>query len=264
MIKGIISKLVSKHNSTIEYSLPLSSDSLPMNDLIGKKIKISHTGNKFCVKTGKKIKKTFGQGYSWEAFTTAPECDQCIFKPELCHFSKGTCRDESWGEAHCMQPHIIYLSLTSNLKIGITRKTQIPTRWVDQGAVAAIRLCEVKNRLTSGKIEIEIAQKIGDKTNWRNMLKNSYPDIDLLAEKKKILTEFKALFEKHEVTILDDEVFSFNYPVEAYPEKVASLNLDKEPVIESTLMGIKGQYFIFETGVINMRKYQGYEVEIEY
>jgi hypothetical protein len=264
MKKGIISKLVSDHQSIVEYKLPLSDDSLPMNDLVGKKIKITHTGNKFCVKTGKKVKKTFGQGYSWESFITSPECDQCIFQPELCHYSKGTCRDEKWGETHCMQPHVIYLSLTSNLKIGSTRKTQVPTRWVDQGAVAAIKLCEVSNRLTSGKIEVEIARTMGDKTNWRNMLKNSYPETDLLEAKQKILKDFKPLLEKHKVEILDDEVYKFNYPVDTYPEKVSSLNFDKNPVIESTLMGIKGQYFIFETGVINMRKYQGYEVEVEY
>ena len=262
MTIGVISKLTAKNNSSLEYSLPLGDELVELNPLIGKKIKIEHTGNKYCIKTNKKLKKTYGQGYSWESFITLAECDQCIFQPELCHFAKGTCRDEAWGKAHCMQSHVIYLSITSDLKIGITRKTQVPTRWIDQGAVKAIKLLEVKNRLTSGLIEVEIAKNMSDKTNWRNMLKNKFPELDLLAEKKKVLKEFAPIIEKYEAKVLDDEIYEFNYPVEKYPSKVSSLNFDKDPVIEATLIGIKGQYLIFDTGVINMRKFQGYEVEV--
>ena len=262
MTTGVIRKLKAKNLPSIEYSLPLGDESVEMNSLIGKNIKIEHTGKKFCIDTGKSLKQTYGQGYSWESFVTLPECDQCIFQPELCHFSKGTCRDEAWGEANCMQPHVIYLSVTSDLKIGITRKTQVPTRWVDQGAVKAIKVMEVKNRLTSGLIEVEIAKTIGDKTNWRNMLKNKFPEIDLLKEKKRVLKEFAPIIEKHEIIVLDDEIYEFDYPVNEYPSKVSSLNFDKDPVIDAKLMGIKGQYLIFDTGVINMRKFQGYEITI--
>ena len=52
------------------------------------------------------------------------------------------------------------------------------------------------------------------------------------------------------------------YPVEQYPEKVKSHNLDKTPVIRGKLQGIKGQYLILDTGVINIRKYSGYELRI--
>ncbi len=262
MTTGKIRKLKATNLPNLEYGLPLGDELVDLNPLIGKKIKLVHTGNKFCIDTGKKLKSTFGQGYSWESFVTLPECDTCIFQPELCHFSKGTCRDEAWGEKHCMQPHVIYLSLTSDVKVGITRKTQVPTRWVDQGAVKAIKLLEVKNRLTSGLIEIEIAKTMGDKTNWRNMLKNSYPEVDLLALKKKVIADFSELIAKHKAVVLDDEIYDFNYPVEEYPTKVSSLNFDKNPEINATLKGIKGQYLIFDTGVINMRKFQGYEVSI--
>lgn len=262
MTTGTIRKLKAKNNSSLEYSLPLGGEQVALNPLIGKKIKLEHTGNKFCIDTNKKLKKTFGQGYSWESFVTLAECDQCIFQPELCHFAKGTCRDETWGETHCMQPHVIYLSVTSDLKIGITRRTQVPTRWIDQGAVQAIKVLEVKNRLTSGLIEVEIAKNMSDKTNWRNMLKNKFPSLDLLEEKKKIVKEFSEIIKKYDAKVLDDEVYTFNYPVEKYPSKVSSLNFDKNPIIEAILLGIKGQYLIFDTGVINMRKYQGYEVSI--
>ena len=264
MKKGILRKLKSQKKEIVEYQLPLTDELVSLNKLIGKKISLNHTGRKFCIDTGKEVKKTYGQGYSWESFVTLPECDQCIFQPELCHYAKGTCRNSKWGEDHCLKPHVIYLSLTSNLKIGITRKVNVPGRWVDQGAVKAIKLCEVKDRLTSGKIETEIAKSMKDKTNWRNMLKNVYVDKDLVKEKKKVLKDYKELLEKHSAVIADDEVYEFNYPVEVYPEKVSSFNFDKNPMIEATLMGIKGQYLIFDSGVINIRKFQGYEVELSY
>lgn len=264
MITGPIRKLKSEHKDIVQYSLPLGEESLSLNELIGKKLTLEHTGNKFCIDTGKKLKKTYGQGYSWESFITLPECDQCIVQPELCHYSKGTCRDSAWGEKHCLQPHVIYISLTSGLKVGITRKTQVPMRWVDQGAVKAIKLCEVKDRLTSGLIEVEIAKELGDKTNWRNMLKNNYEDQDLAQVKKDVVKKFKPLLDKYDVTLSDDTIYEFNFPVEKYPEKVSSFNFDKNPKVEGVLNGVKGQYLIFDKGVINMRKFQGYEVKVEF
>jgi hypothetical protein len=264
MSTGVLKKIKSVHNDVVEYSLPLGDQLINLNSIVGKKVTLSHTGKIFCIDTGKKIKKSYGQGYSWESFMTLPECDTCIFKPELCHIKAGTCRDEEWGKAHCLKPHVIYISLTSGLKIGITRKTQVPTRWIDQGAVKAIRLCEVKDRLTSGKIEIEIAKELGDKTNWRNMLKNNYEDQDMVAVKASIVKKYEKLLEKYDVDISDDQVFEFNYPVQRYLEKITSHNFDKNPIIEGILLGIKGQYLIFDNGVINIRKFQGYEATLEY
>lgn len=262
MIQGPIQKLKSSHQASVKYTLPLGDHEIDLNSLVGSQFKMNFTGQIFCKDTGKLIRKSYGQGYSWESFITLPECDQCIVQPELCHYARGTCRDSAWGEKHCLQPHIIYLSLTSGLKVGITRKSQVPTRWIDQGAVAAIKLGEVSNRLTSGLVEVEIAKKMADKTNWRNMLKNQYEEVDLLQKKQEVWSEFSDLFARHEVQKVDDEVFTFEYPVMQYPQKVSSYNFDKNPLIEDKLMGIKGQYLIFEHGVINMRKYQGYEIEI--
>ncbi|MBD64217.1 MAG: hypothetical protein CME62_03365 [Halobacteriovoraceae bacterium] len=265
---GHIRKLKSVHNpkdNSVSYNLPLEGEgqqSIALNEHVGSKLKLVHTGLKKCIASDKVVKKTYGQGYSWESYMTLAQCDQCIFQPELCHYAKGTCREPEWGEANCMQPHVVYLSVTSDLKIGITRKVNVPTRWVDQGAVAAIPLFEVKNRLTSGLVEVEIAKNMSDKTNWRNMLKNKYPEVDLLAEKKKLIKEFSELLGKHEITPIEDQVYNFIYPVEKYPEKVKSLNFDKDPEVGGTLLGIKGQYLIFDTGVINMRKFQGYEIEV--
>ena len=261
---GKLKKLKTEKQDTVKYWLPFGDESILLNDLIGKQVSLNFTGNIYCIDTGKKIKKAYGQGYSWESFITLPECDQCIFQPELCHYSRGTCRDPKWGEQHCLKPHVVYLSLTSGVKVGITRKTQVPTRWMDQGAVKAIKICEVKDRLTSGKVEVEIAKDMADKTNWRNMLKNVYTDVDLLSIKASVLKKHEKLFSTHKVEISDDEVYEFNYPVEQYPEKVSSFNFDKKSEVSGKLMGIKGQYLIFDTGVINIRKYQGYEVNLEY
>lgn len=267
MKTGSLLKLNSKYSAaekTVHYELPLGGELLSLNELVGKALSLEFTGNIYCVKTDKKIKKSYGQGYSWESYITSPECDKCIFRPELCHYSAGTCRDSEWGEQHCLQPHIIYLSLTSGVKIGITRKSQLPTRWIDQGAVRAIKLCEVKDRLTSGRVEVEIAKVLSDKTNWRNMLKNVYDEIDLVEMKKNILEKFSPLLEKNQATICSDDVFTFAYPVDKYPEKVTAFNLDKDPRVQGTLWGVKGQYLIFDTGVINIRKFQGYEVKVVY
>ncbi|MFT6630212.1 MAG: hypothetical protein ACJAS4_000146 [Bacteriovoracaceae bacterium] len=264
MKTGTLRKLKADKKDIIQYFLPIGGEDIPLNELIGKKVTLEYTGNIYCVATNKKIKKAYGQGYSWESFITLPECDTCIVKPELCHYSNGTCRDPEWGENYCLKTHVIYISLTSGVKVGITRQTQVPTRWIDQGAVKAIKLCEVKDRITSGKIEVEIAKELGDKTNWRNMLKNVYEDKDLLEIKKGVLKKYSVLLEKYKAEIADDEVYEFNYPVENYPEKVTSFNLLKNPKIEDELIGIKGQYLIFKTGVINIRKYQGYEVNLEY
>lgn len=247
----------------VQYHLPLGENKLPLNPLVGKKIKITFDGEIRCLETDQKLKRTFGQGYSWEAFNTLARCDECIFKPELCHFAAGTCREPEWGEANCLQPHIVYLANTSDLKVGITRKSQVPTRWMDQGAVEALPILEVKDRLTSGLIEVEMAKRLGDKTNWRKMLKNEVEAIDLKARSIEVLEQFSDLIAKYNATVLDEKVHRFSYPVEAYPEKVTNLTLDKTPILESTLLGIKGQYLILEKGVINMRRHQGYVIAFE-
>jgi len=267
MIKGTLRKLKTHHNDSVDYTLTLSGDeskSIALNELIGKEISMKFTGDKYCIDTGKKVKQTYHQGYSWESFITLAECDQCMFKPELCHFAHGTCRNESWGEANCFKPHIIYIAQSSDVKVGITRKVNVPHRWMDQGAVQALPILEVKDRKTSGLIEIEIAKELGDKTNWRKMLKNDLEEIDLLKIREKVLKKFKTIIDKNDAIVLDEKVYHFNYPVEVYPEKVKSLNFDKEPLISGKLMGIKGQYLIFDHGVINIRRYQGYEIEFNH
>lgn len=266
MTAGNLLKLKSTLNTnhTVEYALPLGEELIPLNPLVGKKIKLEFTGQINCIATGKKIKKSYAQGYSYESYMTLARCDFCIVRPELCHFKKGTCREPSWGEDNCMQPHVVYLANSSGLKVGITRRSQVPTRWIDQGASFAIELFEVKDRLTSGLIEVELAKGINDKTNWRKMLAGEVPEVDLISEKKKLIEKNQDLIKKHEAIIMPDEIREISYPVLSVPEKISSLSFDKTPIIEQKLLGIKGQYLIFESGVINMRKHQGYFLSLEF
>jgi hypothetical protein len=246
-----------------------------LNQYLGKKIKLEYQDQINCISCGRKTNKSFNQGYCFPCLNSLAECDSCIIKPELCHFDRGTCRDSEFGESNCNIEHSIYLSLTSSLKIGITRQHQEATRWVDQGAVKALRILTVKRRWHAGLIEAELAKDMADKTNWRKMLKNEYENLDLIEEKKILLEKIKNIIELAYLDddlsyIIDEKLISkdyakdaqeIKYPVLEYPKKLNSFNLDKNPIVEGTLEGIKGQYLLLDTGVINLRKYAGYLVE---
>ncbi|ATH09548.1 hypothetical protein BIY24_12255 [Halobacteriovorax marinus] len=247
----------------VQYKLPIGDELIGMNEFIGKKIKLSFDGQINCISTGEKISKSYNQGYSFRASQKLAACDICIVKPELCHFADGTCREPEWGEANCFQPHIVYLSVSSHLKIGITRESQVPTRWIDQGASFALPILRVEDRLTSGLIEKEISKSLSDKTNWRKMLQNDVTEVDLEQERENIFEDFADILDHFEAEDLDEEVIEIEYPVNEYPTKIKSLGFDKNPVIEGVLNGIKGQYLILDCGVLNMRKHQGYFITLE-
>ena len=171
-----------------------------------------------------------------------------------------------------MQDHIVYLANSSGLKVGITRATQVPTRWIDQGASQALAIARVRNRFQSGLLEVLIKQHVSDKTNWRDMLKGIADPVDLKYEAEKILSRFgseidelKERYSPFGINILNGiRMVDISYPVSSYPEKISSYNFDKEPLLEDKLLGIKGQYLIFEEGVINLRKFSGYEIELHH
>ena len=253
----------------VQYALPLGDQMLALNPLLGKSIKLAYTGKIFCVHCGRPIKKSFNQGYCYPCFISLAQCDMCIMKPETCHFAAGTCREPSWGETFCFQPHVVYLANASGIKVGITRETQIPTRWIDQGAVQALPFFRVQSRYISGLIEIVIARHVSDKTSWQKMLKNRPELIDLAAKRDQLsavcsvaLAEISQRFGQQAVEFLADEsIVDIHFPVDNYPVKVKSFNLDKSHEVAGVLHGIKGQYLLLDTGVINIRKFAGYEVE---
>lgn len=254
---------------TVHYQLPLGDRLIALNPLLGKAIKLIHTGNILCVHCNRSIKKSFNQGYCYPCFTSLAQCDMCIMKPETCHFEAGTCREPSWGEEFCFQPHVVYLANSSSIKVGITRQTQVPTRWIDQGAVQALPIFKVQSRHVSGLVEIALAKHVSDKTSWQQMLKGKAEFIDLVAKRDELvavceaeLAEITRRFGLQAIELLTDKpIVNIHFPVDSYPVKVKSFNLDKNPEVSGVLHGIKGQYLLLDTGVINIRKFSGYEVE---
>lgn len=260
---GTLSKMRTSHLSPIKYELTLSGVQYDITSIVGKTVSLKFSGKIFCTHCGKITKKSYAQGYCYPCTMKLAECDLCILKPETCHFEKGTCREPAWGEENCFKPHVVYLANSSGLKVGITRKSQVPTRWMDQGATEALPILEVKNRFVSGQIEVLFKKLVADKTDWRKMLKGDPEKIDLEIWKEKLLTELSENLKTHDYVVLDEKSVSFQYPVRSYPEKVNSFNLDKVSEVSGELMGIKGQYLIFNTGVLNVRSHTGYEVTIE-
>lgn len=277
---GAVEKLTAQldDNSTVQYQLPLaaineneSAQCIALNPLIGKAITLNFHNKIACKHCGKTTKKSYSQGFCYPCMAKLAQCDMCIMKPETCHHHLGTCREPKWGEQHCMVDHYVYLSNTSALKVGITRHTQLPTRWIDQGATQALPIFKVSTRLQSGLVEKALAEFIGDKTNWRAMLKGSNESIDLKAQAEKLipkieprLAEIALKFGAEAVQRLDEDVVDIHYPVSQYLTKISSFNFDKTPTVSGILLGIKGQYLIFEQGVINMRKFTSYQISIEY
>lgn len=261
----------SGQDQPVQYLLPIGDELLPMNKHIGHAVKLSYQNEINCIACGRKTSKSFGQGHCFPCFRSLAACDMCVMKPETCHYAEGTCRQPEWGEANCFIPHFVYLANSSGIKVGITRETQVPTRWIDQGASQALPIFEVANRLQSGLLEVVLKQHVSDRTDWRKMLKSDAEPLDLKAIREELLDQCsneiaQIRSEQGEAAIkqIDEEIVDIKYPVAEYPEKIKSLNFDKQAEIEGTLQGIKGQYLILDTGVLNIRKFSGYNIQLDF
>ncbi|RAK24331.1 uncharacterized protein DUF2797 [Flavobacterium aquaticum] len=258
--QGTLSKMQTEFGNPIQYYLVFENSFLNLNQLLGKPMEIEFQGYQ-CLNCGK-AKKIFRQGFCYDCFMSSPAVGDWIMKPELstAHLDIED-RDLEYEKRVQLQPHVVYLALSSEVKVGVTRKTQVPTRWIDQGAVQAIPIVEVPNRYLAGITEVALKNHFADKTNWQKMLKNEVPNMDLISERNKVLdwlpNEVKDYFLKEE------KIIQLDFPVLQYPKKVTSLNLDKTPNFSGTLTGIKGQYLLFEDGtVFNVRTYEGYVVKM--
>jgi len=268
---GPLQKMQAELGNPVRYQWVLGAGQfIPLNRLLGNPVTLIHSGRIFCTHCNRPIKKTYNQGYCYPCFISLAQCDSCIVKPEKCHYHLGTCREPSWGEAFCFQPHIVYLANSSGVKVGITRQTQIPTRWIDQGAAQGLPLFKVPSRFVSGLVEVALARHVRDKTNWQQMLKNHAKPIplkevggQLLDLCKDELDEIKATFGEHSLEWLaDGQVVDIHFPIIQLPVKINTHCFNKTQRVSGILQGIKGQYLILDTGVINIRKYTGYEVEL--
>ncbi|MDI9245048.1 DUF2797 domain-containing protein [Marinobacter sp. CHS3-4] len=266
-VSGRLRKMPVEAASPVAYSLLLGETRIPLNDLVGYSLRLDFDGVIRCINCDRKTNKSFSQGFCYPCFKKLAACDSCIMSPEKCHFHEGTCREPEWGETHCMIEHVVYLANSSGLKVGITRGTQVPTRWIDQGAVDAIPMVRVATRQLAGFVEVACKQHVADRTNWRAMLKGDVPELDLREERSRMLAliedDLADLKSKHgdeAIQPVSEDGLTLDYPVAVWPEKVKTHNLDKASAAEGILQGIKGQYLILDTGVINIRKYTGYEV----
>jgi hypothetical protein len=265
---GGLRKMLVEPADPVRYTLVLGEERVLLNDWLGRRISLDFHGVIHCVHCGRKTSKSFNQGYCYPCFRKLAACDTCIVSPERCHYDQGTCREPEWGEAFCHQPHIVYLANSSGLKVGITRRTQLPTRWLDQGATQALPILAVATRQQAGLVEVAIKQHAADRTNWRAMLRGTAEPVDLIAERERLLAackpELDALHSRFGLQAIqpleDAEAVTFAYPVLEYPTKITSLDFGKQPRIEGTLLGIKGQYLMLDSGVINLRKFSAYQV----
>ncbi len=271
-ITGNLRKMHVELSTPVTYALALGDERLPVNDVLGTGIRLEFAGEIYCTACGRKTAKSFNQGYCFPCSQRLAQCDICIVRPEKCHYAEGTCREPDWGEAHCNQSHHVYLANSSGLKVGITRETQVPTRWIDQGASQALSIFRVGSRYHSGRVEVLLKQHVADRTDWRRMLKGDPAPMDLRAQRDSLLADCRdeleslreELGEGSIADLKDGALISLKYPVLAYPTKVSSLSFDKTPRIEGVLNGIKGQYLILDAGVLNMRKFTGYRITVEF
>ena len=258
--EGVLRKMQTEMGQPIQYYMLFEDNFLNVNQVLNKQLQIDFI--KFqCLNCGED-RPIFRQGFCKTCFFETPSAGDWIMRPELstAHLGKED-RDLDYEKKVQLQPHIVYLANSSNIKVGVTRKTQVPTRWIDQGAHEAIEIVEVPNRYLAGITEVSLKDHIGDKTNWRKMLTNDVDDEDLVVWRNKLKPYIPQ--EAKEYFIENNNETHMEFPVLKYPEKVKSLNLGKSPSYKGVLRGIKGQYLIFEDNtVFNVRSNEGLYISL--
>jgi len=253
--------MMTELNDVVHYYLDVENDFLNLNQLLGREIEFSFEGYQ-CLSCGKE-KKIFRQGFCYDCFYASAQVGDWIMKPELsqAHLDIED-RDLEYEKHVQLQPHVVYLALSSEVKVGVTRKTQVPTRWIDQGATKAIEIVEVPNRYLAGITEVALKDYVADKTSWQKMLKNEIVEANLIEEREKLkihIPEEALPYFLHN----NGKITEINYPVISYPKSIKTLNLEKKHLYSGKLVGIKGQYLIFEDNtVFNVRNNEGYRVII--
>lgn len=271
MITGPLRKMHTEPETPVAYRLPIGDALVPLNDRVGETLVLKFEGEILCSSCGRKTRKSYSQGHCFPCSQRLAACDLCILQPSRCHYHLGTCREPGWGDEHCMQTHIVYLANTSGLKVGITRAHQVMTRWMDQGAGQALPVFEVSSRRISGLIEAAMARHVSDRTDWRALLRGPAEMRDLPAARDQLISECRADIDEIIHEFGDDAVrelpearaVQIEFPVLEYPDKIRSLSFDRSPEIEGRLRGIKGQYLILDSGVLNVRKFGSYVVSVD-
>ncbi len=253
----------------VDYTLEVGTTTLPARELLGTRLTLRWSGRIECLACGRAVSKSYCQGYCHPCSRRLARCDICVLRPERCHFHLGTCREPEWGRTHCMRPHLVYLANGSGLKVGITREEGVPRRWIEQGAAAALPIARTGSRRAAGFVEARIAREVSDRTDWRRMVTRDPPPLDLRKARERVRPLLEGLGTREPVwgdflePLPDAPAWRFAYPVMEWPRRPRAVALEKEPVLEGTLTGIKGLYLFFGDRVLNVRRHAGYQVELE-
>jgi hypothetical protein len=260
-MRGIIAGLEHEVDEPIHYTWQVGPDCIDLTKSLGQRMRVRFVGEKRCIACQRKVSKLYQGGYCFPCVTTLAETDLCIVKPHECHHHLGTCRDDAFAQRHCMIPHTVYLACSSHAKVGITRAGRELTRWVDQGAIAALALACVPTRKMAGELEVEIAQSVADKTDWRKMVRGLHETVDLPALASTVAERIAPIWRPY--LVHGAVVQNLYYPVLAdRVPKAVSWSLDKTEA-SGQLIGVRGQYLLFDEGVLNVKKHAGMLVEVE-
>tara|TARA_Y100001954_G_C15812245_1_gene605749 strand:- start:670 stop:1464 length:795 start_codon:yes stop_codon:yes gene_type:complete len=264
MYQGLITqKMQVKYANPVQYNLCIGDQKVLLNDLINKSIFLEWQGRVVCI-CGKESNQFYRQNFCYQCFWNAPQAAPSIFKPELCTADLGIeDRDLDWEKKFQLAPHLVYLSNTSGIKVGVTRKTNEINRWIDQGAMQAIVVAEVPNRRLAGLIEVDLKNQFADKTNWRKMLSSPSEKLNLVECKNRCVNYISDQFTQYVTD--SNKVTEIFYPVTSYPDKIKSMRFEKQQNISGKLVGIKGQYMIFENDtVFNVRAHERYLITFSF
>ena len=271
MLEGALEKMSAQPGGPASFSLRLrmttssapDQQALDLNDLLGHFLDIEYLGSISCSYCGRLSKKSYAQGYCFPCFRKLARCDLCVMSPDRCHYAAGTCREPEWGESFCMQPHLVYLANSSGPKVGITRDGHQIGRWLDQGASQGLVILSAPSRHLAGLAEVALARHIPDRTDWRALLRQDAATIDLLALRQRLRGLVLDL--PQAVTWLDGaEPETLSYPVLSYPQALKRFRLERELRVSGRLLGIKGQFLLFENGVLNVRQHTSFHVRVRW
>ncbi|MCZ6617641.1 MAG: DUF2797 domain-containing protein [Gammaproteobacteria bacterium] len=258
-IHGPLEKLKIIRGEVVSYQLAVGDQTLGLNRFVGKGLEIRFLDRISCRNCEAPSRKSYGGGYCYPCFKRLAQCDLCVMSPDRCHYARGTCREPDWGDEFCMQPHLVYLANSSGAKVGITRLGYEIGRWMDQGAVQALSILRTPTRHIAGLAEVALARHLADRTDWRALVSRDAPALDLGRLREKLRNQVTDL--PVEAVWLEDEPEErFRYPITHYPRTLERLRLGDDGLIQGALLGIKGQYLIFETGVFNVRQHTSYHV----
>lgn len=253
----------------VRYSLELDGCMVPLNELLGRTLAIRFDGHITCRHCGAITRKSYGEGYCYPCFKTLARCDLCVVSPDRCHYAAGTCREPQWGESFCMQPHLVYLANSAGAKVGITTPANVPMRWLDQGATQAAVIMRTQSRFQAGCVEAALAQHVSDRTEWRTLVGRDAQEIDLVTlceqlrrQAARSLASLDERFPGALQWVEQPAPLRFEYPVTSYAGQPVGLTLEPGVAIGGALLGIKGQYLMFDNGVFNVRRHTSYHVEV--